>query len=283
MYGSLEQSAHAGTPLLALCCWLRCLRGGFHCAPVSALYLGADHGLGLIEGVVILRSNYDAPIRWRAAALVVAMGVFGVACALPESQQSIESDKRGTVELEKEPKPSGTDAVFDLGIEVPELPGLGPLEDYLPGVGCPEEPMWVLPAKGTFTSGFGWRWERMHNGIDIAAPTGTPVYPVNDGIVVSAGFVPGFGNTVVVHHPCGGYATLYAHCHELKVVAGDLVDWYGPLCSMGSTGRSTGPHVHFEVGMLGHTGLLVAQEDPARRFPTLKKTGQEVLRDVPSS
>jgi murein DD-endopeptidase MepM/ murein hydrolase activator NlpD len=106
---------------------------------------------------------------------------------------------------------------------------------------------------GRVTSGVGWRLDpfgsgRMtyHRGVDIAVPEGTPVYPVKNGTVYFAGLYKGYGNMVAVNHG-NGLLTLYGHNAAIKVTAGDRVDSKTVIALSGNTGRSTGPHVHFEV------------------------------------
>ncbi len=108
----------------------------------------------------------------------------------------------------------------------------------------------TYPVNGVLTSGFGPRWGRMHEGLDIAVPTGTPVMAAAPGVVLSAGWGGGYGNLVVVDHG-GGIATAYAHNSTISVTAGQRVDRGTVLALAGSTGRSTGPHVHFEVRVNG--------------------------------
>jgi murein DD-endopeptidase MepM/ murein hydrolase activator NlpD len=109
-----------------------------------------------------------------------------------------------------------------------------------------------LPVDGVVTSHFGRRTDpfhgkkRAHKGLDIAAPTGTPIKPVREGTVLSAGKRGGFGNVVVVDHG-DGVTSLYAHCDELKVNKGDKVRRGDTIATVGSTGRSTGPHLHLEI------------------------------------
>jgi murein DD-endopeptidase MepM/ murein hydrolase activator NlpD len=109
-----------------------------------------------------------------------------------------------------------------------------------------------LPVQGVLTSPVGYRADpfdgklRHHNGYDIAAATGTPVKPVAPGIVVYSGWRGGYGNTVVVEHP-DGMLTLYAHNSSNQVSEGSLVDRDTVIALTGSTGRSTGPHLHFEA------------------------------------
>lgn len=110
---------------------------------------------------------------------------------------------------------------------------------------------YACPCAGTFTSGYGWRWGRMHRGIDISAPTGTPIYASAPGQVVFAGWNNGgFGNLVKIQHP-NGDQTLYAHNSRIRVVSGQSVTQGQHIADMGSTGRSTGPHLHFELHISG--------------------------------
>lgn len=108
------------------------------------------------------------------------------------------------------------------------------------------------PVGGTITSRVGMRIDpidrtwRHHNGIDIAIPSGTPVKPVAAGVVVYSGNRSGYGNTVIVKHD-NGIVTLYAHNSRILVVVGEAVTAESILALSGSTGRSTGPHLHFEA------------------------------------
>lgn len=105
------------------------------------------------------------------------------------------------------------------------------------------------PVAGTFTSGFGFRWGRMHEGIDIAAPTGRPIGSAAAGTVIVAGWSGGYGNLVVVSH--GSIATAYGHMSQISVSNGQQVSRGTVLGAVGSTGHSTGPHLHFEVRVNG--------------------------------
>ncbi|MEX0269402.1 peptidoglycan DD-metalloendopeptidase family protein [Leptolyngbyaceae cyanobacterium UHCC 1019] len=128
----------------------------------------------------------------------------------------------------------------------PELPSLGTSESYLPGAGERLDGF-VWPTKGVLTSGFGWRWGRMHKGIDIAGPVGTPVVAAADGVVVTAGWNSGgYGYLVEIQHPDGSL-TLYAHNNRVLVQTGQQIAQGQQIAEMGSTGYSTGPHLHFEV------------------------------------
>lgn len=105
---------------------------------------------------------------------------------------------------------------------------------------------------GVVTSKFGKRSDpfhgktRNHKGLDIAAPRGTPIHPIREGTVVSAGKRGGYGNVVILEHG-DGTTSLYAHCDKLKVAKGDRVGRGDVIATVGSTGRSTGPHLHLEV------------------------------------
>jgi murein DD-endopeptidase MepM/ murein hydrolase activator NlpD len=108
----------------------------------------------------------------------------------------------------------------------------------------------IWPVHGPVTSGFGWRWGRMHEGIDIAVPSGTPVAAAASGTVITAGWLGGYGNLVVIDHG-NGLATAYGHNSSVTVGAGQSVAQGQVIAYSGSTGHSTGPHVHFEVRVNG--------------------------------
>jgi murein DD-endopeptidase MepM/ murein hydrolase activator NlpD len=108
----------------------------------------------------------------------------------------------------------------------------------------------VWPVHGVLTSGFGWRWGRMHEGVDIAVSNGTPVVAAKAGVVIVAGWMGGYGNLVVVDHG-GGVATAYGHNTSVTVGVGQPVEQGQLIAYSGSTGHSTGPHVHFEVRING--------------------------------
>lgn len=113
-----------------------------------------------------------------------------------------------------------------------------------PQVGTGE---FAMPTSGTLTSSFGARWGRQHAGIDIGAAVGTPIYASDNGVVTEAQFKNnGYGNFISIDHD-NGYVTYYAHCSEILVSAGDIVAKGDLIARVGSTGRSTGPHLHFEV------------------------------------
>jgi murein DD-endopeptidase MepM/ murein hydrolase activator NlpD len=108
----------------------------------------------------------------------------------------------------------------------------------------------IWPVHGVVTSGFGWRWGRMHEGIDIAVSSGTPVVSAASGTVIVAGWMGGYGNLVVVDHG-NGIATAYGHNNAITVGVGQGVAQGQLIAYSGNTGHSTGPHVHFEVRVNG--------------------------------
>jgi len=110
--------------------------------------------------------------------------------------------------------------------------------------------VFALPTHGKISSRFGYRWGRMHEGIDLAAPTGTPVYAADGGVVTFAGWQSGYGKTVIIDHG-NGVETLYGHNSELLVKKGTRVAKGTKIAKVGNTGRSTGPHLHFEVRVNG--------------------------------
>lgn len=136
---------------------------------------------------------------------------------------------------------------FALAKRIAEIQGVPYAE---PSDTSPSAAGFTWPTSGQITSGFGPRWGRMHQGLDIAAPTGRPITAAKSGKVILAGPSGGYGNLVVVDHG-GGLSTAYAHQSRIAVSVGDPVTQGGLLGYVGSTGHSTGPHLHFEVRMNG--------------------------------
>ncbi len=119
--------------------------------------------------------------------------------------------------------------------------------------------MFVRPVEGRISSPFGPRWGRHHDGKDYAVPIGTPVKAAGGGRVVYVGWSSGYGNTVIIEHQ-QGMRTLYAHLNSFNVSSGQRVNRGQVIARSGNTGRSTGPHLHFEVRVNGRpvdpTGYL---------------------------
>ena len=106
----------------------------------------------------------------------------------------------------------------------------------------------IWPVSGVVTSGFGWRWGRMHEGIDISAPCGTPIRAVASGSVIFSGYMGGYGNILVIDHG-NGLSTAYAH--QSAIYASGGVSQGQTIGAVGTTGSSTGCHLHFEVRVNG--------------------------------
>lgn len=123
-----------------------------------------------------------------------------------------------------------------------------------PSAGAPGVLAW--PVTGTITSPFGYRRSpfgggmEFHQGLDIAAPMGTTITAAAAGTVISAGWYGGYGNYILIDHG-GGMATGYGHCSQIFVQVGQKVQKGQAIGAVGSTGMSTGPHVHFEVRLNG--------------------------------
>ena len=109
-----------------------------------------------------------------------------------------------------------------------------------------------IPVKSNFryTSGFGPRWGRMHNSTDFAGPIGTPIYSTADGVVTEAGWSSGYGRLIKIQHEFG-IETRYAHLNKIRVNVGQRVSRGERIGDMGNSGRSTGPHLHYEVRIGG--------------------------------
>ena len=118
------------------------------------------------------------------------------------------------------------------------------------GPGSPSASGFIWPVSGAVVSGFGMRWGRMHEGVDITASSGTPIWAAASGTVIHAGWLGGYGNLVVVDHG-GGLSTAYAHASAILVGVGQDVSQGETVALVGSTGNSSGPHLHFEVRVNG--------------------------------
>jgi len=116
--------------------------------------------------------------------------------------------------------------------------------------GAPSAAGMIWPVDGILTSGFGYRWGSMHEGIDIAAPEGTPIRAAASGAVILAAYTGGYGNYTCLDHG-GGLSTCYGHQSGFAVSSGSSVSQGDIIGYVGSTGHSTGPHLHFEVRVGG--------------------------------
>lgn len=111
---------------------------------------------------------------------------------------------------------------------------------------------WIWPTRGRISSHYGTRNGRMHHGIDVAAPTGTRIVAGRGGLVTHAGWADGYGNVVYIDHG-GGWTSRYAHMSSVGCSRGQRVSQGQTIGRVGSTGRSSGPHLHFEIRVNGQS------------------------------
>jgi murein DD-endopeptidase MepM/ murein hydrolase activator NlpD len=201
-----------------------------------------------------------------AATLVVGVGVAGIAGLSDGAHPSAAAAQARTQAAAKlqlsDPMtvPLATDA--DAGVRA-FGDGLS-LDTGLPVVAQRHKakplPPWVDPMPaGSVTSCFGERWGRLHAGVDLAAPHGTPIRAAGAGTVVAAGPAEGYGKAVLIDHG-NGYLTHYGHMSAITVEVGQVVKVGAQIGNEGSTGHSTGPHLHFEV----HKGSYKNPIEPTR-------------------
>jgi murein DD-endopeptidase MepM/ murein hydrolase activator NlpD len=231
-----------------------------------------------VDGV---ESFTDAPMN-KDAKVVIKEAV-----KTPRQQKKTKTEKIHNVSL---------DEIVEKTINASILPQIEQtrtdfIEPKLPQVG------------GQVTSGVGMRIDpidgkwRHHNGIDIAIPEGTPVMPVAPGIVVYSGLRPGYGFTVLVEH-ANGMISLYGHNSRLEATQGQSVERDTVIALSGNTGRSTGPHLHFEAWHAGTNltpafmpgsamPLPVTRMDSARSRASFRKEvladGSVLFTNIPSS
>jgi murein DD-endopeptidase MepM/ murein hydrolase activator NlpD len=177
--------------------------------------------------------------REQARATEVRAGRRALLAGVRGDREEMESETKG---LEKRSAA--------LAAEIRKAQGLPPSPSGSVAVGPPSAAGLVWPVHGTLTSGFGPRWGRMHEGIDIAGGSGTPIAAAATGTVISAGWSGGYGQLVVLDHG-DGLSTAYAHLSSIAVSAGQTVPQGSVVGGMGTTGSSTGVHLHFEVRVNG--------------------------------
>lgn len=135
------------------------------------------------------------------------------------------------------------------------------------------EGTWIKPTNGRLTSPYGWRnlgaGPEFHYGVDLANKTGTPIWASADGVVSYAAPLSSYGNVVILTHSINGqiYTTVYAHLSAFNVSVGDVVNQGQQIAAMGSTGRSTGPHLHFEIHIGSWQGQAVGSVNPLKYIP----------------
>jgi murein DD-endopeptidase MepM/ murein hydrolase activator NlpD len=178
------------------------------------------------------------------AAVVAGVGVAGAAAAASATTPTNPAPAAVHTYLVSAP------AVDDLALEPDRTPGRARTVSYARvhrKVRPKPVAQWVNPLpEASVTSCFGPRWGRLHAGVDLAAPDGTPIRAAGAGVVVTAGLAEGYGNAVLIDHG-NGYLTHYGHMSAITVVAGQKITAGQQIGNEGSTGHSTGPHLHFEV------------------------------------
>jgi murein DD-endopeptidase MepM/ murein hydrolase activator NlpD len=177
--------------------------------------------------------------KQRAGLSKLLSGRRALLASVRGDREEIEEETRGL-----------TERSAALAARIRTAQGLPPAPSGTVAVGAPSSAGLVWPVSGPITSGFGMRWGRMHEGIDIAGSSGTPIAAAAAGTVIVAGWSGGYGNLVVVDHG-GGISTAYAHNSSIAVSVGETVGQGTVLAGMGTTGHSTGVHCHFEVRVNG--------------------------------
>jgi murein DD-endopeptidase MepM/ murein hydrolase activator NlpD len=207
-------------------------------------------------------------LRGRIVVAAVAIGAFGAAGA-GQTLQAVNGGGASTDEvtpLANATKPSDNAAAFGIGGTAPAAPQILQVakrvdpsaeaskltksqritEEREAEEAEARRPKRVAPARGSFSSGFGYRDGGMHYGVDIAAPLGTPIHAAADGVVVEAGPASGFGLWVKILHP-DGTTTVYGHMYRFDVYKGQKVLAGEKIAEVGNNGVSFGAHLHFEV------------------------------------
>ena len=200
-----------------------------------------------------------------AAALVAGVGVAGVTAATDGASSSpaaAQPRNQVAAQAQSSPAPAAASAPATPAAPAAPPPSVAPSPDAA-ALGIPavdeelsfvpqarkEKPLppWVNPLpEGATTSCYGLRWGRLHAGVDLAAPDGTRISAAGAGVVTAAGPADGYGNAVLIDHG-NGYLTHYGHMSALTVTVGQHVRAGDQIGNEGSTGHSTGPHLHFEV------------------------------------
>lgn len=168
-----------------------------------------------------------------------------------EAERRAEEARRQAREAEEAARRAAEEAQSN-GSTAPDAPARVDLPASADGL--------IWPTEGSVTSGFGQRWGRLHAGIDIGASTGTPIYAANSGEVIHAGTQGAYGKLVIIDHG-DSFHTAYAHQSDIATSVGASVDRGELIGYVGSTGRSTGPHLHFETRVNG------SPENPLNYLP----------------
>ncbi len=217
---------------------------------VSRLHPGDEVELVVADPHVTLRSEEES---WYIRHVSNAVETRESEDLWPWEQNVIQAGRPGevkvTVRIERE---SGQ----EIGREIIEEEELSEPVTHIVEKGTRTVPQhgsgrFILPASGELTSGFGWRGTGFHSGIDLAMPVGTPIKAADCGMVTSAGRSGAYGIKMKVDHGEGEYVTVYAHLSQTSASVGDVVEQGQVIGYSGNTGRSTGPHLHFEIRVNG--------------------------------
>ena len=185
----------------------------------------------------------------KAAKIFGSIAMVGTLCAAMPAQATEDDDPYGEVTEAVAPTPAPVDLAFsNIFSSLQRMDGTPKATAYIPS-GRPVEKLLLTSNYGTRSDPFNGR-ARMHKGIDIPGPVGTPIYATADGIVSRSGWASGYGNLVQISHG-GGMETRYGHMSKLVVAANSYVKRGQVIGLMGSTGRSTGSHLHYEVRVDG--------------------------------
>ena len=208
-----------------------------------------------------MNTLFERPILKVAAAFCAAATLTAASPALANSSANSAADVAEPVqEAQTDTLATGDERFRELFANWSALDSVNP---QAPGAGTTiiDRPIVSVPSRmpldgARMTSGYGMRnhpvlrQRRRHNGIDLAAPTGTPIYATADGIIERADWFSSYGLYISIDHG-GDLQTRYAHMSRLAVAAGDRVEAGEVIGYVGSTGRSTGPHLHYEVRVDG--------------------------------
>ncbi len=195
------------------------------------------------------KSEYDS----KMAELDSQMAIYESKMAELEEQQAeaaslvaeIEAEKQALEEQQREIDTEMTEAREELDALLYKITMESSDSEYVGG-----DFIWPLRNSKTVTSNFGYRWGSLHAGVDVGTPVGTEVYSANAGTIVTSGWSSGYGNYIIINHG-GGFTTVYGHLSERLVEVGDVVEKDELIAKSGNTGRSTGPHLHFEIRISG--------------------------------
>lgn len=219
-----------------------------------------DMRRGAGAGAGAHRKLSDGHVKGKLVAAAMAIGAtaaggytMATATNTPEADALVAAGPNAFVE---DAAVTGTDGGMQVVSVVPAVSTGMHSEELAKGVAFAAEraerearlsrPMFVMPTRGVFTSGFGYRWGVLHGGIDIANSIGTPILAASDGVVVDVGPTAGYGAWVKLRHS-DGTVTLYGHINTWLVSEGQRVMAGDQIATMGNRGNSTGPHLHFEV------------------------------------